>query len=84
MTADRVVNSVNNEYADRCVDFILRADGTYASKEFRRDPEDQGAWFMTSFDKDGVYARYVDAFDVALSTVVWLSDASARMPPFVP
>jgi ribosomal protein S18 acetylase RimI-like enzyme len=72
---DRVVHSVNNDQADRCVDFILSADGTYGFKEFRRDPEDQGAWTLTAHDRSGVHLRYEDALAAALEKVVWLAGA---------
>ena len=68
----RVLNSVNNAYADRCVDFFVRPDGNYGYKVFRRDPEDQGAWFVIAFDATGVYLRYEDAV------------ASARLAPVLP
>ena len=84
MNKDRVVNSVNNEYADRCVDFFVRADGSYGYKEFRRDPEDQGAWFVTEFNQIGVYPHYEAALESALTRVPWLSEAIKRSPPFVP
>ncbi len=84
MSKDRVVNSVNNEVADRCVDFFVRADGSFGYKEFRRDPEDQGAWTMTAFNAAGVYALYADAVEAASERVVWLREAMARMPPFSP
>jgi hypothetical protein len=84
MPKDSVLHSVNNEYADRCVDFFVRTDGTFGYKEFRRDPEDQGVWFITAFDRTGVYARYEDALQSALLQVVWLSEAIKRAPPFIP
>ena len=84
MIKDRVVNSVNNEFADRCVDFFVRANGSFGYKEFRRDPEDQGAWFITAFDERGVYARYEDALESAKARVAWLSEAIERAAPFVP
>ena len=84
MARELVVRSVDNEYADRCVDFIQRADGSFVYKEFRRDPEDQGAWFLTSFDAGATFARYEDALAAALGKVAWLSVAVARVPPFLP
>jgi hypothetical protein len=35
-------------------------------------PEDQGAWFITAFDKTGVYARNEHALQSALLQVAWL------------
>ena len=84
MTKDRVVNSVNNEFANRCVDFFVRADGRFGYKEFRRDPEDQGAWFVTAFDELSVFVSYEDALKSAKASVAWLSEAVDLAGPFVP
>ncbi len=84
MAKDRVLNSVNNEYADRCVDFFIRDDGSFGYKEFRRDAEDQGAWFLVAFDEKAVFERYEDALESALREVAWLREAVRRVPPFVP
>jgi hypothetical protein len=84
MPMDSVLHSVNNEYADRCVDFFVRADGSFGFKEFRRDPEDQGVWFVTAFDRTAVYACYEDALQSALLRVAWLSESIKRAPPFIP
>jgi DMSO/TMAO reductase YedYZ molybdopterin-dependent catalytic subunit len=75
---DMVVQSVNNEFADRCVDIILRADGSFGFKEFRRDAEDLGAWSLTGYDERGVYASAEAALDAALERVPWLRDALTR------
>ena len=45
MTKRKVVSSIHNDSADRCVDIFAHSDGRYSYKEFRRDPEDQGAWY---------------------------------------
>jgi hypothetical protein len=79
-----IVNSVNNESANRCVDFFVRADGTFGYKEFRREPEDQGAWFIIAFDESRSFARYDDALELANARVASLSKAVERAAPFVP
>jgi hypothetical protein len=76
-----IVGSINNESADRCVDFFVNADGSFGYKEFRRDPEDQGAWFLTAFDERAVFASYEDALEAAVGRVVWLGDAVKRAEP---
>jgi len=83
MAKDRVVHSVNNEHADRCVDFFVRPDGSHGFKEFRRDVEDQRGWFVIAFDPAGVYPHYEDALGAALASVLWLGEAIERVPPFV-
>jgi hypothetical protein len=81
---DLVLNSVNNEHADRCVDFIVRADGSYGYKQYRRDVEDNGAWFVIASFDDDVFVRYEDAVDSAVKNVAWLSEAMERAPRFTP
>ena len=84
MAKDLVLNSVNNEYADRCVDFIVRADGSFGYKEFRRDVEDNGAWFVIASFDDKVFARYEDAVESAVKNIGWLREAIERVPRFTP
>ncbi len=38
----KAVDSIADADARRCVDILLRDDGTFGFKEFRRDPEDAG------------------------------------------
>ncbi|HEY4069916.1 MAG TPA: hypothetical protein VGM74_23605 [Burkholderiaceae bacterium] len=75
---DLVVQSVNNEFADRCVDIIQRPDGSFGFKEFRRDAEDLGAWSLTGDDERGIYLSADAALAAALERVAWLRDALAH------
>ena len=84
MAKDVVVHSVNNDHADRCVDFLRHPDGSFGFKEYRRDPEDQGAWFVTAYDDTGVYGSYELALAAAWRRVGWLSAALRDAAPFVP
>ncbi len=43
--ANRVLRSINDEDAARCVDIFLRPDGTIGFEEYRRDVEDGRGWF---------------------------------------
>jgi len=38
--------------ADRCVDIFSRPNGTFGFEEFRRDPEDMGAWTPIGYFRD--------------------------------
>jgi hypothetical protein len=40
----KVLASPSTPAVDRCVDIFSRPDGTFGFEEFRRDPEDMGAW----------------------------------------
>ena len=71
-----VLASLENGEHDRCVDLFLRADGTYGFEEFRRDPEDAGAWTPVRFHAGRVFATREDAMRAAKQAVVWLADDS--------
>jgi hypothetical protein len=77
MNKDIVLRSVNNDSADRCVDFFERGDTSTGFKLFRRDPEDQGAWTLTDADERR-FATYDDAVAAAVDSVEWLADALQR------
>jgi hypothetical protein len=44
-----VLASHQTNEANRCVDIFSRPDGTFGFEEFRRDPEDMGAWTPVSY-----------------------------------
>jgi len=67
-----VLASYENADANRCVDLFQRADGSFGFEEFRRDPEDGGAWTRTGRFGHGVYASRDDAFAAARLGVAWL------------
>ena len=67
-----VTESLTNAEADRCVDVFSRPDGTFGFEEFRRDPEDMGAWTPISYFSGRRYLNEDDAFDAALASVPWL------------
>jgi len=68
-----VLASFENAAADRCVDLFRRADGSFGFEEFRRDPEDGGAWTRTGRFGDGVYGTRDDALAAARRAVAWFS-----------
>ena len=53
---EQVLNSLNNDTGDRCVDFFRRADGSFGYREFRLDPEDQGRWSLTAAHDRAIFA----------------------------
>jgi len=59
---------------ERCVDLFSRPDGTYGFEEFRRDPEDRGAWTPIRSLSDQSYATEDDARAAARRAVPWLDD----------
>jgi hypothetical protein len=58
--------------ANRCVDIFSRPDGTFGFEEFRRDPEDMGAWTPTSYFSAQEYATAELAVAAAKQAVPWL------------
>lgn len=73
-----VVESFEDEYAERCVDLVLHADGSVSIRECRRDPEDGGRWTVTR-DHAELHApdREV-ALTYAIRHVDWLAEALRR------
>jgi hypothetical protein len=71
----RVFVSIENREHDRCVDLFSRPDGSYGFEEFRRDPEDRGAWTPVQYYSGAVYASQVAALEAAKQSVVWLTEA---------
>ena len=66
-----VVSSHQTDDASRCVDFFVRPDGTFGFEEFRRDPEDMGAWTPVSYFSGRPYASVAEAIEAARAAVPW-------------
>ncbi len=58
---------------DRCVDLFLRPDGTFGFEEFRRDPEDMGAWTPVAYYSGREFATEAEALSAAYDAVPWLA-----------
>lgn len=72
MTKPKVISSIHNDTADRCVDILAHSDGRYSYKEFRRDPEDQGTWYAIGAES-ATYASQEAAAEAALNATPWMS-----------
>ena len=70
--------SLETEDGLRCVDLFRRPDGTFGYEEFRRDPEDRGAWTPVRFASALSYASLDQARAAARAAVPWLSDAARQ------
>jgi hypothetical protein len=68
----RVVRSLHNDEVDRCVDIVKHENGTFAFKEFRRDPEDRGGWTLVGYNPQRTYATEEEAVAAARGAVAWL------------
>jgi hypothetical protein len=74
----KVVASPSTPAVDRCVDIFSRPDGTFGFEEFRRDPEDMGAWTAVAYYSERVFLSEADALAAACDTVPWLSALRGR------
>ncbi len=56
----RVLASPSTPAVDRCVDIFTRPDGTFGFEEFRRDPEDMGAWTPVAYYSERRFSTEAD------------------------
>jgi hypothetical protein len=68
-----VLASHLNDEANRCVDIFSRPNGTFGFEEFRRDPEDMGAWTPVSYFSHREYPTESDAITAAKLALTWLN-----------
>jgi hypothetical protein len=69
----KVVASPSTPSVDRCVDIFVRPDGTFGFEEFRRDPEDMGAWTPVAYYSGSRYETEDEAVAAARNSVRWLA-----------
>jgi hypothetical protein len=70
----KVLASPSTTSVDRCVDIFLRPDGTFGFEEFRRDPEDSGAWTPVTYYSAQEYDTEAEALAAARVRVPWLGE----------
>lgn len=69
-----VLASIETDDGYRCVDLFRRPDGTFGYEEFRRDPEDQGAWTPVRFASALSYPSFDGASAAAGKAVAWMPE----------
>ena len=69
---NKVLESIHNPTADRCVDVFVRDDGTFGYEEYRRDHEESGAWYSLQRYSHQIFRTQDQAFKQAKATVQWL------------
>jgi hypothetical protein len=69
---NRVLRSINNDDASRCVDIFLRPEGTIGFEEYRRDVEDGLGWFPVSDNSSRTFDHESSALRAATAEVAWL------------
>jgi hypothetical protein len=70
----KVLASPSTPSVDRCVDIFTRPDGTFGFEEFRRDPEDMGAWTPIAYYSERAFSTADEATAAARDSVSWLGD----------
>ncbi len=60
-----------------CLDIFRHPDGTFGFQEYRRDPEDLGAWTPLDRTAEGAYPTRAAALQAARRHVPWLAEALA-------
>jgi hypothetical protein len=68
-----VLASPSTPAVDRSVDIFVRPDGTFGFEEFRRDPEDMGAWTPVSYYSTREFEAEADALTAARVAIPWLA-----------
>jgi hypothetical protein len=76
-----VLTSIETDDGLRCVDLFRRLDGTFGYEEFRRDPEDRGAWTPMRFASALKYASLDDARAAATAAIAWMPKAWSAAEP---
>jgi hypothetical protein len=71
-----VLASYQTPEADRCVGVFSRPGGTFGFEEFRRDPEDMGAWTPVSYHSRRESLTLDAARVAAEQAVPWLTGMS--------
>jgi hypothetical protein len=70
----KVLGSPSTPSVDRCVDIFVRPDGSCGFEEFRRDPEDMGAWTPVAYFSGREYGTEDEAVAAARESVRWLAE----------
>ena len=74
-----VLASHQTQGGDRCVDVFSRPDSTWGFEEFRRDPEDLGAWTPVAYFSERAFATADAALAAARDAVPWLGGLLDRV-----
>ena len=67
-----VIESYQTFDGVHCVDVFSRPNGTFGYEEFRRDPEDMGAWTPIGYFSVHDYGSRDEAFEAARERISWL------------
>ena len=68
----KVLQSIENDMEDRCVDFFVRTNGTYGFEEYRRDREDDEGWKKMGQYSGNMFSSMEAAKESARYLIGWL------------
>ena len=71
-----VINSINNNEGNLCVDIFKRNNQTFGFEEYRRDPEDNTGWFAIGHHAHIIFTDIDSAKNAAIQQVDWLKGFS--------
>ena len=66
-----VINSINNDNNNLCIDFFIRKNKTFGYQEYRKDPENISEWYRIGYYDYKVFLNKDDAYHDAKKTIVW-------------
>ena len=66
-----VINSINNDNNNLCIDFFIRNNKTFGYQEYRKDPENISGWYRIGNYDYKVFYNKDDAYHDAKKTIVW-------------
>jgi len=73
-----VIESIESDDHDLCVDFFEHPDGGFGFEHFRADPEDRGRWTAVGGFAAGRYVTLTAAAEAALRAIPWLGQVQAQ------
>ena len=67
-----VIQSINNDESNLCIDFFTRNNGTFGYEEYRKDPENIDGWYKVGNYSDKIYKNQEEAHKNACKNILWL------------
>ena len=68
----KVLQSIENDMEDRCVDFFVRSNVTYGFDEYRRDRVDDEGWNKMGQYSGTMFSSIETAKESARNLIGWL------------
>ena len=66
-----VINSINNDENNLCIDFFIRNNNTFGYQEYRKDPENISEWYRIGSYDHKIFLSKNDAYQDAKNKIVW-------------